>query len=76
MKYKFDYKHFIYKSTTFLGGFNEFQGHQMNEGQIWNFSWAFFCKNYQVNSIIPSIFQSLLLRFKDLVNEGQISNLY
>ena len=47
-----------------------------NEGHIWNFLQAFFCKNYLINFIISSIFGWIVLHFKDLVNEGQISNFY
>ena len=36
-----------------------------------DFLQGFFCKNYQINSIISSILGGFFLHFKDLVNKGQ-----
>ena len=55
----------------FLGGFNEFQGYRVNEGHIWDFLKAFFCKTYLINPMTSRIFGWLFL-----VNEGQILNFY
>ena len=32
-----------------MGGFNEFQGHRLNEGQIWGFYKHFMYKNFVMN---------------------------